>query len=450
MTSYRVAIGSYEQPIESVRQVIDLSGGLDHLPQDATVFIKPNIVFWTRATDFPKWGVITTSRIIEDTIITLKEKGINRIIIGEGSVFMDPKDKLSAEHSFENLGYYEFKKRYGIECINVFDRPFKTVQLDDIELNFNEDILNADFVVNIPVLKTHNQTVVSLGIKNLKGMIDIVSRKRCHTMTPDKNLHYYVSKLSDCMPPMLTLIDGIYSNERGPGIDGRMRRSNILIASNDILSADLVGCRVLGHSPDSVPHIVYAAQKRNRKTDLSDVEVMGKSIEDVASRHEFDFLYSSTDQGCLPVPMAKEGLEGIYYRKYDLSMCTYCSGINGVVLSAIRYAWKGKPWDKIEILTGKSMEPTPGMNKTILLGKCMYQKHKHNDTIKEMIPIKGCPPKPDDILKALHQAGIDADKGLFEQIDKMPGFFLGKYQNKPEFNPHFFRAAGDYPKLKRD
>ena len=140
------------------------------------------------------------------------------------------------------------------------------------EMRFNTDIIDSDFVVDLPVIKCHNQTVVSLGIKNLKGMIDIPSRKRCHNMTPGKDLHFWVSKLADPMPPMFTLLDGIYTNERGPGPDGRLHRSDILVASADVLSADMVGARILGYEPESVPHLVHAAAHRNRSVDFSDVE----------------------------------------------------------------------------------------------------------------------------------------------------------------------------------
>jgi len=140
------------------------------------------------------------------------------------------------------------------------------------------------------------------------------------------------------------------------------------------------------------------------------------------------------------VPLAKSGIKGLYYNKYDLSMCTYCSGMNGVLLSAIRFAWKGEPWDKIEVLTGKIMEPTPGMNKTILVGKCMYLKNKDNPNIKEMIAIKGCPPLPQNAVKALHKAGIDANASLFDQIESLPGFFMPRYKGKEEFQESFFRA----------
>jgi len=434
-----VAIVRYEKVLASVRKAVELSNGLENMPANAKVFIKPNIVFWTKATLFPKWGVITTSRVIEDMVIILKEHGISDITIGEGIVAA-PKDTKTPAHAFNYLGYETLKQRYGVKYINVMERPFEKVELsDDVFLNFNTDIINSDFVVDLPAMKSHNQTVVSLGIKNLKGTIDIRSRKKCHSADPDKDLNFYVAKLADKMPPIFTLVDGIYTLERGPAFDGKIRRSDLLLASSDILSADMVGANVLGHPVGTVPHLVHAAATRKRPIDLSDIEVKGEKIDDVASFHAYDFPYSDEEDGNMPVPLAKQGIKGLFYRKYDLSMCTYCSGLNGLVLSAIRYAWKGEPWDGVEVLTGKQMQPAPGMKKTILLGKCMSKLHKDNPDIKEAIPVKGCPPDPKDIIKALHQAGIDADPGLFDQVDMLPGFFMARYQGKPEFDEAFFQ-----------
>ena len=77
-----VSIVKYKKSLDSARKAVDLSQGLDHLPANAKVFIKPNIVFWTKAVAFPKWGVITTSRVVEDMIVILKERGIDDITIG--------------------------------------------------------------------------------------------------------------------------------------------------------------------------------------------------------------------------------------------------------------------------------------------------------------------------------------------------------------------------------
>jgi uncharacterized protein (DUF362 family) len=435
-----VAIVRYEKPLESVRRAVEYSHGLDHLPSKANVFIKPNIVFWTRTTPFPKWGVITTSRVVEDMVILLKERGIDRITIAEGTVTYDPKDRETAAHAFETLGYPVLKKRYGVNTLNVFERPFKRIDLGaGVVLNFNGDILESDFVVNLPVLKTHAQTIVSLGIKNLKGFLDVPSRKKCHSSDPVKNLDYMVARLGNKLPPSFTLLDGIYTTERGPFFEGRLRRSNLLIASADIFSGDKVGAKVLGYDPSEVPHLVYAAQDLGRPIDLSDVEVVGEKIEAVASRHEYAFPY--TEDGNLPKPLEKLGVKGLSYRKYDDTICTYCSGFTTVILMAIANAWKGEPWGEIEILTGKRMKPSSGKKKTILIGKCMVQANKDHPDIEEAITVKGCPPDLKAALKALHQAGIDVSPTFFENMDMAAGFFMKRYEGKPEFEESFFKIS---------
>jgi len=440
MNKYTVSIVRYEKPLESVSKAVALSHGLDPVPARAKVFIKPNIVFWTKAVPFPKWGVVTTSRVVEDIVVLLKEKGIEDITIGEGTVIAKPKDLETPAHAFKTLGYEVLKKRYGVKYFNTFERPFEKVHLDeDITLNYNRDILESDFVVNLPVLKTHTQTMVSLGIKNLKGTIDIPSRKKCHTPMPGLDLHRMVSKLLFPMPPMFTLLDGIYTSERGPNVDGQARRSNLLVASSDVLSADMVGARVLGFEPCNVPHLVYAAQALHRPVDLSDVEVVGEKIEQVTSPHEWSWLYN--EDFSLPMAMENKGIKGVSYPKYDLTICTYCVQLTRVMLIAIARAWKGTPFEDVEILTGKLMQASPGKKKTLLLGKCIYEANKNNPHIQEMIAIKGCPPSPQSIFRALRQTGIEADPDLFEHMDRVMGLHMKRYRGKPEFEESFYQVA---------
>ncbi|MCJ7807030.1 MAG: DUF362 domain-containing protein, partial [Clostridia bacterium] len=82
--------------------------------------------------------------------------------------------------------------------------------------------------------------------------------------------------------------------------------------------------------------------------------------------------------------------------------------------------------------------PSPGMKATILIGQCMYRKNKDHPDIQKMFAAKGCPPDPQGIVEALNQAGIAADAALFDQIDNLPGFFMSRYEDKPEFDESFF------------
>jgi len=435
-----VSIVKYDQPKESVRKVIDLANGFENIPLEGKIFIKPNLVYWNRHCDFPKWGMLTTTRVVEEVVKYLYEIGARNMIIGEGIITDDPKDRETPKDAFEYLGYNILKDNYGVEIYDTFARPFERVELaEGVTAKMNSDMLHSDFLIDIPVLKTHAQCVVSLGIKNLKGLINIASRKKFHGDDPTYTLHYNVSKLANEAPPSLTIIDGIYTLERGPTFDGKAHRSNILVASRDILSADLVGSSLLDIDPKAVPHLVQAAKDRNRPIDLSDIEIRGETIESLASPHGWEFIYENNNT--LPLSYAKAGIKGIRYRRYDETMCTFCSFYNGVILTAIKAAWKGEPFDNIEVLTGKIMEPSPDANKTILLGQCQYNKNKDHPNINQLIAIKGCPPTVDDIQNALKEAGIKAPSYLFKNLEKAPLLFMERYKNKPEFEESFYQIS---------
>lgn len=439
MEKHLVSVIRYEKPFTSVKKAVLACNGFAAIPRGARIFIKPNIVFWTKACTFPKWGVITTSRVIEDIVILLKEHSLNHITIGEGIV-THREDQETPVHAFRSLGYEKLSQHYGVKFVNIMAHNFRRVDLGDgISLKFSEQILDSDFLVNLPVLKTHNQTVVSLGIKNLKGTIDVASRKKCHSADPNRDLHFHIARLADKMPPTLTLIDGIYSLERGPAFDGRIRRNNLLVASRDILSADMIGAKLLGYDPGQVPHLVWAARNRQRPTDLSCLEIVGDKLADVISPHKYDVDYCQNETGEMPRALAKQGITGLFYRKYDSSMCTYCSAMNGLILSAIRLAWKGRPFDRIEVLTGKIMKPAPGMHTTILIGECMYKANRKHPHINKLVAVKGCPPEPVDVARALSAAGIEVDPTLFKQIDSLPGYFMSRYEGKEEFDESFFQ-----------
>ncbi|MHA1193242.1 MAG: DUF362 domain-containing protein [Promethearchaeota archaeon] len=419
MSKNLVSVVKYEEPLESVRKVIELSNLFNDLPKDAKIFIKPNIVYWSTG-PHPKWGVITTSRVMEDVVTILKEQGINDITIGEGFGSVE-----AAQDAFKKLGYNDLKERFGVKLINTNDRPYEKIDMGcDFLVNFASDPLKADYIISLPVLKTHSQAVVSLGTKNLKGFINIPSRKKFHSADPIKNLHFNVAKLPNNIPPCLTLIDGIYTLERGPSMDGKAHRTNILIASKDILSADIVGAKVLGIEPSDVPHFVQAAKDRDRSIDLSDIEIVGEK-----------------EAGDLPLPFYKRQFKGLKYRRYDTSMCTYCSLINGLMLVLLKNAWNGDTFGGIEFLTGKIMEPSAGMNKTILVGQCQYVKNKDHPNIKELVPIRGCPPSMDDIKNAFETCGIKVNPLMFEGDGTDAGgiIFLQKYKGKSEFEESFYK-----------
>ena len=100
-------------------------------------------------------------------------------------------------------------------------------------------------MIDVPVLNTHAMTKVSLGMKNLKGCLSMNSKKKFHMA----DLEEMIALLNTQIPPQLTVIDGIYGMEKGPLSMGQAHRMNLIMASQDVLSCDMVGAAVLGIDP---------------------------------------------------------------------------------------------------------------------------------------------------------------------------------------------------------
>jgi len=439
---FNVAVVEYEKPYDSLKKAIDLCNGFEKLTKDSKVFIKPNLVVWHKGVDFPKYGVLTTARLIKDCVMLLKEYGVQDITIGEGAVEIEKKSESIVDLAAKGMGFEILAERYGVKIVDVLKGSFVKVTVDDITLSVNEDVMKADFFIDMPVLKTHSQAKVSLGIKNLKGLININSRKKCHNADPINNLDYHMSKFPDMVSPSLTITDGIYTLERGPLYNGIAHRSNIIIASKDLISADLVGSTILGIDPADIPYLKQVAVRRGRKCDLSDIKILGGiDIRNVLQPHRWEFPQGKS--GSLPVSFERAGIKGIRFPEQDKTICTYCSiFINYVVMGILMAKNKDKSFNDIEILDGKIQEPTGKHKHTILVGQCQVNKNGKNPLINHCVKIKGCPPKKENFLKAYKEAGIELPDNFIEWMDRSPEILhMKKYIDKSEFDPSFYNIG---------
>jgi len=99
-------------------------------------------------------------------------------------------------------------------------------------------------------------------------------------------------------------------------------------------------------------------------------------------------------------------------------------------------AYKGTPFEGIEVLSGKKMNPSPGFNKAVLFGNCMIKKNRNDPTIKEAVYIKGCPVALEEIIEALGKMGIHADLEFYSRFRES---LVQRYEGDPDFDPsHYF------------
>ncbi len=439
MNPIKVAICRYQRGQDVVKQAVVKADAFAHLPSNARVIIKPNIVVWLDA-PYPKYGVVTTSAVVEETVKLLMAYGINDIAIAEGSLQVDPQGQPIGEKSFEGLGYKKLQQRYGVKLWDVWERPFQKVEVaEGIRLRVNEDLMTADYLVNLPVLKTHAQVKISLGLKNLKGFLDVASRKKCHSADTEKDLAFMIARLTKLLPPSATIIDGIYTLERGPSIDGAPRRSDIVIASSSVVAADMTGAAVLGYDPADIPYLMQACQMAGFTTDGAGIEVVGRTVKEVAAYHQYAFPYNQ--DGTRPLAFEKMGMEGIKFHKYDDTLCTYCSPLIGMLQTIIALSYQGKPFDDVEFLSGKRQKPSDDMKKSILVGQCMCKLNKDHEGPQEIVKISGCPPKPEEAAEALKSIGIEIPPSLLTDFNTAAGFFMKRFEGQTEFDDAFFTIS---------
>ena len=432
---YDVAVVKYKEGLQSLKKAVDLVDGLQGFSGASKVVIKPNILVWLEASDFPKYGVLTTARLIEEMVVLLKEHGVRDISLLEG-----PSDGTFRQAA-TGMGLNLLAERHDVHLIDVFEDSFVKITVGDVTLAVSKTVLDADHIINMPVMKTHSQAMVSLGMKNLKGVLNVASRQRCHSASPSSDLNYHLGKLTEMLRPSLTIIDGIYTLERGPHYSGDAHRTDIIVASKDLISGDKVGAAILGIPPQTVPHIALAAQNSGRPPDLSDIHILGDTALEAVSRpHQWEQPWSET--GDMPLPLAFAGVRGVTWRKIDNTICTHCASFlpryigAGIVLAKN----KDKLLDDIEILSGKTRDPEGGHKHTLLVGQCQVKRNGSNTLINHCVKIGGCPPSEEDFFEAYKALGIDLPDNFRELVQKMPEiFYLPKYTGKPEFQDEFFR-----------
>ncbi len=428
MTKPVVSIVKHNDTYNSIKEALELCDGLQGFSKQDKILIKPNLVSWDFELPFPPYGVLTTSAVIFALVQILHEAGFNDLTIGEASL---GSFGSTTERIFQVLGYEKLREKYGVNLIDFNKDEFEDVDVGGFNFSIARTALEVDKIINIPVLKTHNQCKVSLGIKNLKGCLHRKSKKFCHAR--DENLEHMFPRIAEVLPMELTIIDGIFALEKGPGHSGKAFRKDILAASRDILACDVVGAALLGYDAGEVEHIKYFAARNGGSIELPELETRGEAIADHADF--LDYTWKWTEDNTMPAGFQKRGIKGLALRKYDDSLCTACAAAFNPVLLLFMSAFKGEPFPGVEFVSGKRQDASPGFEKTVLFGKCAYHRNKGNPNINKPIFIKGCPPDLKEFQKLLKEEGIHCD---YEEYVKYRHYIFDRYLSKEGFDMELY------------
>ncbi|MBC8229984.1 DUF362 domain-containing protein, partial [bacterium] len=231
-----VSIVRIDNSVEvAVEEAVNLVGGLSAMvsPGD-TVLIKPNCI-----REEPSYmGTTTNIQVIKAAVRLVKEAGAIPIV-GEAS-----GNQYDTEAVFKNLGLREALGDVKVldldkeEIVNVNIKGAKALK----RVGIAKAVLEADFIIGLPLLKTHMTTMITIGMKNMMGVLPQREKWNMHL----SGLHQALVDLNRIVKPDLVIVDGVTGMEGlGPTI-GTPVQMELILAGKDVVAVDSVGSAVMG------------------------------------------------------------------------------------------------------------------------------------------------------------------------------------------------------------
>jgi hypothetical protein len=261
------------------------------------------------------------------------------------------------------------------------------------ELSFSSLPFEADFVVSIPVIKTHMYTGATLSVKNMKGCLYKMEKTKLHRInrpSPDPSrgrcLDYGIADMASVFLPHYAVLDGTVCMQGfGPSI-GDLINLDLVAASRDPVAADYVGVQLMGMAYNAVSHI-NLVRERCGAAGIDDIEV------DPA-----DFLRYA--KKFIPADMSK--LSNTYPNIEVIEKGT-CSACSATVMAFIKtHGAKFESGKRLVLATGKDLSGDDlSLENLVLVGNCA-------GTRAGGIPYcKGCPPIGSGILSFIRKESED-------------------------------------------
>jgi uncharacterized protein (DUF362 family) len=252
-------------PQEMVRQALTALGGMGRFikPGD-DVIIKPNICVAYHTYEY----AATTNPWVVGALVQLAlGAGARRVRV------MDYPFGGSAEQAYVTSGIQEQVRSAGGQMEAM--TQFKFVDADIPEgvdlrqCKIYDDVLKADVLIDVPIAKHHGLARLTLGMKNLMGII--FDRPAMH-----RNLGQRLADLSSRVTPTLTVVDAVRMlMDHGPtgGSLEDVRQADTLIVSPDIVAADSYAATLFGLKPDDLAYVRAGAQMGLGRSDLDSLKI---------------------------------------------------------------------------------------------------------------------------------------------------------------------------------
>ena len=251
----RVAILDANQYSEQVSQT--LFDGLNLFNLDVSgksVLLKPNLVDY-----IPGAHINTHPLLVAAAAECFRRLGARSVVVGEG-----PGHQRDTYLVLYESGLLEQLSRVSVPFVDlnrdcVIKRKLRADYSGLHEIWLPRTILEADFVVSMPKIKTHHWSGVTLSMKNMFGVVPGVKYGWPKNILHWKGIEQCIVDICATVPIHFVIADGIVAMEGNGPLTGSPRHLDKLVLADDPVAADATCARLMGFVPERVPHITAAA-----------------------------------------------------------------------------------------------------------------------------------------------------------------------------------------------
>ena len=347
---------------EMTMTLMQASNAAAMIPKGARIALKPNLVLAGE----PETGATTHPGVLSGCIAYLQGEGFSDICVMEGSWVGDRTDR-----AMKLCGYDKVCEKYGVPFYDLKKDKTRTVHTPLRDMEITSRALDTDFLIDLPVLKGHCQTLMTCALKNLKGCLPDREKRRFHA----DGLIEPIAALGATLKPALTIVDSICGDldyEEG----GNPVQTNRMFLGTDAVQIDAYGCQLMGLDTEDVPYIGLAEEWGAGSTAVSAEDI--KRLNEPAAAREY------------PQPSGK--VQKLTRNVHADSACSACFG---TLVRALHIAdeegigSKGGAYNgRIYIGQGYQGKTLDGLG----IGKCCAGAKRC---------VMGCPPTANAILEEL-------------------------------------------------
>ena len=222
--------------------------------QGKTVLLKANFV----SAD-PENVINTHPAVVAAARESFLRLGASRVVVADGPALeRDTEAILESMRLREYIGPLQ-DTFVDLNADAVRRVPLRTRATSLKEMCFPESVLQADFVVSMPKLKTHHWAGVTLSLKNMFGIVP----GSCYGW-PKNILHWAgiaraILDINSTIRPNFAIVDGIMGMEGNGPIQGTPKACGVLVLGDDPVAVDSTCARIMGLNPQRIEHLSHAA-----------------------------------------------------------------------------------------------------------------------------------------------------------------------------------------------